>query len=187
MHGCRKQDGFSLLELIVVIAILSVLSGMAVVGYAGYLTHARNASAESFLQELRRNLVLANAEAGGIDTIEIEMLGEQFLFVRVEAACFAEDFADNVRRLIPSAADIAPNDELHITMYTFMMTAPPGWTKSEFGTAGKIILRNQTITIEKTGNTKAKIGLDNRQKCGIILSVPAGGIAQLVRAHASHA
>lgn len=49
MNMLKKNDGFTLVELIVVIAIIAILSGVAVAGYSGYIKSANDSAVESQL------------------------------------------------------------------------------------------------------------------------------------------
>ncbi len=147
MCGRGNTGGFSLVELVVVITILSILSAVAFTGYAGYLSRARGKTAEAFLRKLERELMLANAMAGPIRRIEIGMIDNKTLTVRVEADVFAEDFMDNVRQSVPNVADLVPDDLKNMTACSFYITAPAGWAECEYGQAEKIILQDQNILL----------------------------------------
>ena len=65
----RKNDGFTLVELIVVIAILAILAGIAVPAYSGYIEKANVAADEQLLHAVNIAFASAAAEhAGGTVT-----------------------------------------------------------------------------------------------------------------------
>ena len=60
----RKNDGFTLVELIVVIAILAILAGIAVPAYSGYIEKANVAADEQLLHAVNIAFLSAAAEHG---------------------------------------------------------------------------------------------------------------------------
>ena len=58
----RKNDGFTLVELIVVIAILAILAGIAVPAYSGYIEKANVAADEQLLHAVNIAFLSAAAE-----------------------------------------------------------------------------------------------------------------------------
>lgn len=99
MNTFKKTGGFTLVELIIVIAILAILSSVAVAGYSAYITKANDTAAEAFLGELVTQATLANAEAGPIDEIlvDVTVSGQTTtVTVYVKAASFAKDFNTDI-------------------------------------------------------------------------------------------
>lgn len=63
----KKQNGFSLIELLVVVAIIGVLSAVGIVGYQGYLDSTRQSVVEANADSVERWLqTTAVARAGGL-------------------------------------------------------------------------------------------------------------------------
>ena len=60
----RKNDGFTLVELIVVIAILAILAGIAVPAYSGYIEKANVAADEQLLHAVNIAFLSASSENG---------------------------------------------------------------------------------------------------------------------------
>ena len=71
MNTFKKNGGFTLVELIIVIAILAILSTGAIAGYSTYIKSANDAAVEAVLSDISTSAVLANAEAGAIDSITV--------------------------------------------------------------------------------------------------------------------
>ena len=65
----KKNDGFTLVELIVVIAILAILAGVAVPAYSGYIYKAKEASDMTQLDSMKTAIAFAVAEKDPAATI----------------------------------------------------------------------------------------------------------------------
>lgn len=63
----RADDGFTLVELIVVIAILAILGGVAVPVYSGYVTKANMAADQALVGEVAHGLTLYYYNTPGIE------------------------------------------------------------------------------------------------------------------------
>lgn len=61
----KKQDGFSLIELLVVVAIIGVLSAVGIVGYQGYLDSTRQGVVEANADSVERWLQTTSVARGG--------------------------------------------------------------------------------------------------------------------------
>ena len=141
MHPDKKNDGFTLVELVIVMAILSILSTVTAVGYAGYVKRASNAATADFLNELKDKILMANIRGGNITKIEVVAIEDGYLAIRVFAASFADDFAENVKDVYPAATDFMPDDVLNKTPYVFILPVPASWAGSDFGAAGRATFR----------------------------------------------
>ena len=60
----RRDDGFTLVELVVVIAILGVLAGVGTVGYSGYVKKAERANDDALLATMNNAFAAACAMGG---------------------------------------------------------------------------------------------------------------------------
>ena len=60
----RRNDGFTLVELIVVIAILGILAGVGTVGYSGYIKKANMAADQMLLDSINTAFAVACIENG---------------------------------------------------------------------------------------------------------------------------
>ncbi len=69
------NEGFSLVELIIVVAIMAILAAVAIPTFAHFITKANEAADIDFMNELERAITLANAdkEAGEITEIQIHV------------------------------------------------------------------------------------------------------------------
>ena len=62
MNMFKKNEGFTLVELIVVIAILAILAAVAVPAYSGYITKANEAADYTQLDSMKTAIVFAAME-----------------------------------------------------------------------------------------------------------------------------
>lgn len=139
MRHFKKTGGFTLVELIITIAILATLSSVAVVGYTSYVKKANDAAAQTFLEDMKKRVMMANVQVGNVDTIEVYPMDGNLLFIKVKAACFSGDFTHNIKAVFPDAIDIAPNNSDYITAYSFSIPAPPGWEQSDYADVRKLV------------------------------------------------
>ena len=97
MNTFKKTGGFTLVELIIVIAILAILSSVAVAGYSAYIGKANKTATEAWLNEIVTQATLANAEAGSISKIYVDVSDDgKTVTVYVEATSFAKDFNTDI-------------------------------------------------------------------------------------------
>ena len=64
MARAKNENGFTLVELVVVIAILGILAGVGTVGYSGYIKKANMAADETLLASLNTAFAAACIENG---------------------------------------------------------------------------------------------------------------------------
>lgn len=105
----RGNEGFTLVELIVVIAILAILAGVAVPAYSGYITRANKQSDVSLAADIQHALILAmySGELTDGDYVLVKPSGaavaanSQDATVTTAAAAmtaaFGENWADNMQ------------------------------------------------------------------------------------------
>ena len=135
MRRFKRSGGFTLVELIVAIAILAALSSALIVGYASYLERANHVATETFLENLKKAVILANGGAGDVETIAVYPVGDRTLFIKVQATCFADDFAEQILAAYPDAMDLAPNNVDNRCIYSFFVPTPSFWEQG----AGMVI------------------------------------------------
>lgn len=79
----KKQNGFTLIELIIVIAVLVVLAGVALPSYSGYVQRARDAQVLVELDYILTTVYAANAEGDAISKVKIESDGKTIIISSV--------------------------------------------------------------------------------------------------------
>ena len=62
------EEGFSLLELVVVVAVLAVLSAIAIPSFQGMILRARQAAAATFVDAMIKSAAIRKANNGGYPT-----------------------------------------------------------------------------------------------------------------------
>ena len=60
----RSQNGFTIIELLVVIVVIGILAAITIVSYTGVTTRASTASAQSSAQSVVQKTEIYNAETG---------------------------------------------------------------------------------------------------------------------------
>jgi len=63
-----KNNGITLIELLIVIIIVGILAAVAVPGYTSYMIRARRADAKTALEQVRATQEMWRAEKGGYST-----------------------------------------------------------------------------------------------------------------------
>lgn len=70
----KKNEGFTMVELIVVIAILGIMAAVAIPAYSGYITKANEAADQQLVSEI--NTAIAAAAAGsGLTASDVTAAG----------------------------------------------------------------------------------------------------------------
>ena len=129
MNTFKKTGGFTLVELIIVIAILAILSSVAVAGYSTYITKANTSAVKSELSNISTAAVLANAEKGDIDGIEVTFAdGKMTITVKDTdfAKNFKSDFAVTLGKTAADVKDVEGGVQLELT-------TKANWNASDFG------------------------------------------------------
>ena len=71
MKKFLKNEGFTLVELIVVIAILGILAAVAVPAYSGYITKANQAADITTLDAVKTAAIAACAKDGSVTALSV--------------------------------------------------------------------------------------------------------------------
>ena len=137
MNTMKKNGGFTLVELIIVIAILAILSTGAIAGYSAYIKSANNAAVGTVLSDISTSAVLANAKAGGIESIvvkESDATGKLDVVITVTTKV-ADDFQTNFVAPLKAinASNNAPEDPTdNVKTYVCTVDVPNAWGSSDF-------------------------------------------------------
>ena len=92
MNMFKKNEGFTLVELIVVTAILAILAAVAVPAYSGYITKAQEASDMTQLDSMKTAIAFAVAEKDPTDVlVGAEVTFSNLKTVTAKVAAEAED------------------------------------------------------------------------------------------------
>jgi len=119
----RPQQGFTLIELMIVVAIIGILAAVAIPAYQDYTIKAKLANAITSVDSLKTAVALCVQEAGG-----------------VEATC------DNGSGGVPTAANFTPTKEVASAAVT------DGTIVITLGTGLGTNVDGQTITMNPTAN-----------------------------------
>lgn len=132
MKMFKKNDGFTLVELIVVIAILAILAGVATAGYSAYIKKANNSAVNSELTNLSTAAIIANAEAGQITSITVVSNSDgKNIDVTILADSFAKDFKTDFETSYKvKLTEKKDNDKL--VGYTFSKAEFSSWDASDY-------------------------------------------------------
>ena len=94
----RKNDGFTLVELIVVIAILAILAGIAVPAYSGYIEKANVAADQQLLHTVNTAFAAACADKGvdastlSVSTADVPLSSGKVQSANVKPAAIVDSF-----------------------------------------------------------------------------------------------
>jgi type IV pilus assembly protein PilE len=117
------QDGFTLLELMVVVAIVAVLAAIALPNYSDYVKRGKIIEATTALSDARQRTE------------------QQFLDTRTYANCQAA--ADAAQKQLPIEPSVSKN--------TFVLTCTPGGTGYTIQADGQGSMASFVYTIDDTG------------------------------------
>ena len=126
MNTMKKNGGFTLVELIIVIAILAILSTGAIAGYSAYIQSANDKATLSALNEISTSAVLANAETGAIDTIEVVTAGDNIKIT--VTGNVGNKFQTNFEEALTGSE----KGTMGNGSYEISIKAPTAWKNSEY-------------------------------------------------------
>ncbi len=138
MNTVKKTGGFTLVELIIVIAILAILSSVAVAGYSSYIAKANESADTQVINNLAQHVILANAQGGAIDEIEIAADGTVTVYAeKFDTTNFATDLknAYGVDATV-TAADGKATFSIDIAFKSAKYAKGATWTNGNSITAG---------------------------------------------------
>ena len=116
MKKFLKNEGFTLVELIVVIAILGILAAVAVPAYSGYITKANESADITALDAVKTAAFAAVATEGAPTKVEVESAADDGVITEVVATV-----AGTAKTLYTSATGDTDNADF----VTFMGTTMP--------------------------------------------------------------
>lgn len=148
MKRLAKDEGFTLVELIVVIAILAILAGVATAGYSGYIKSANDAAVLSDMDAILTAATAANATAGEVQSITINVTGDSVTIVAKTS--LAKNFKSDFETFFTGASVTMPAagaTDAAARTATVSIPAIGGWANSKYGdatTAGGAIWTSTT-------------------------------------------
>ena len=105
----KKQEGFTLIELVVVIALLGILAAFAIPRFASLETEARSATTQGLSGSVRSASALAHGLflATGNDPVTMEGVAVDMVFGYPTAAAIQNALADTTGFTVAVAGDTA--------------------------------------------------------------------------------
>lgn len=143
MNTMKKNGGFTLVELIIVIAILAILSTGAIAGYSAYIKSANNAAVEAVLSDISTSAVLANAQAGGIESIVItdaDTTDKKLNVTITVTTSVAEDFETYFMSSLQAinASEDVEEETANAKTYVCTVDMPSSWASSGFASLSEV-------------------------------------------------
>ena len=114
MNMFKKNEGFTLVELIVVIAILAILAAVAVPAYSGYITKAQEAADLQVITAV--NTAIDAATATGEATVNTASYANKTISITFKATASGD--AEDVARATSDYAIFMTNNNTELKFYT---------------------------------------------------------------------